>query len=590
MFLNVSEWEEFPFTNQLYLYVKTNINLSIKIIIISMMLLFLGVSCNDDIEFAPTSSDTISYLVSMGYERINSRSSNRCSLIKNLNVIESQATDNHASLYLHSIIKDWNDSPCDLLTNVSRGGLIAESNFYNSFSLSAFVYNDAITEINKPNFFLNDCVENVGGIWSNNRFWPSNPCKMIFYGFAPYNSSSLSLNFPEIYYETPIDFNDQIDLLLCKSDEISVLNNSVNSSVPLLFQHGLCSIQFEIDLNNFEEGTIKSITLRNVESSGHINLDNIASGWSLSGICNNYNLSNINFSTSGGNSSIFEITEAFIMLPQSFTEDDNAYIDLEFEDNITKSTYTISFSLANQRWGMGEKILYRLSTNENLIQTTFEIYDIESEATYTIDNFQKFFEINRDGIDKEFLIRSFADIVTKTDSVRIAMPPSIDVPNADWCVFQQDNSIDGVDNNKGIYGYRLFVNEQPGESDEILDSHDKNLRVTPVSGIYNLANTSKPNNYDINDVDCYTANCYLINAPGSYCIPLVYGNAISNGKDNKLAYTTQKNTVGNTYTTNKTLSNHKDLIKSPRIQDNEILPDGVKLIWMDKPNLISNLI
>jgi uncharacterized protein (TIGR02145 family) len=34
-----------------------------------------------------------------------------------------------------------------------------------------------------------------------------------------------------------------------------------------------------------------------------------------------------------------------------------------------------------------------------------------------------------------------------------------------------------------------------------------------------------------------TANCYIISKPGKYKIPLIYGNAIKNGKDNKKAYT-----------------------------------------------------
>ena len=34
-----------------------------------------------------------------------------------------------------------------------------------------------------------------------------------------------------------------------------------------------------------------------------------------------------------------------------------------------------------------------------------------------------------------------------------------------------------------------------------------------------------------------TANCYVINKPGSYCFPLVYGNSIKDGISNKKAYT-----------------------------------------------------
>jgi hypothetical protein len=37
-----------------------------------------------------------------------------------------------------------------------------------------------------------------------------------------------------------------------------------------------------------------------------------------------------------------------------------------------------------------------------------------------------------------------------------------------------------------------------------------------------------------------TANCYIVHEPGYYSIPLIYGNAIKNGKPNPEAYTNQK--------------------------------------------------
>jgi hypothetical protein len=37
-----------------------------------------------------------------------------------------------------------------------------------------------------------------------------------------------------------------------------------------------------------------------------------------------------------------------------------------------------------------------------------------------------------------------------------------------------------------------------------------------------------------------TANCYVVRNEGDYCFPLVYGNAIKNGKDNKEAYKNNK--------------------------------------------------
>lgn len=77
-----------------------------------------------------------------------------------------------------------------------------------------------------------------------------------------------------------------------------------------------------------------------------------------------------------------------------------------------------------------------------------------------------------------------------------------------------------------------------------------------------------------------TANCYMVGAPGWYCFPLVYGNAITNGGTNAEAYSSP-NIVNH-------LKNH---ITQPYITDNGIkLKDDngnklsnirVKLIWQD---------
>ena len=88
-----------------------------------------------------------------------------------------------------------------------------------------------------------------------------------------------------------------------------------------------------------------------------------------------------------------------------------------------------------------------------------------------------------------------------------------------------------------------------------------------------------------------TANCYLVHAPGSYKIPLVYGNAIKHGNTNRNAYyTTQtKNTLQNfinhlkagIYTGNDT--------DDPWIKNHSITITGAKLVWQDVQGMISSV-
>ena len=88
---------------------------------------------------------------------------------------------------------------------------------------------------------------------------------------------------------------------------------------------------------------------------------------------------------------------------------------------------------------------------------------------------------------------------------------------------------------------------------------------------YNLSNETGGSSVE------NTANCYMVGAPGWYCFPLVYGNAITGGSANAMAYSSS-------HMVNHL--NHK--ISAPYIKDNNVSLSGVsvKLIWQDAQNLI----
>jgi hypothetical protein len=64
-----------------------------------------------------------------------------------------------------------------------------------------------------------------------------------------------------------------------------------------------------------------------------------------------------------------------------------------------------------------------------------------------------------------------------------------------------------------------------------------------------------------------TANCYIVKKPGKYKIPLIYGNAIKNGKNNILAYASFSDY-------------HDNPIESPWINPDKI--DSAEVIWKDE--------
>ena len=80
-----------------------------------------------------------------------------------------------------------------------------------------------------------------------------------------------------------------------------------------------------------------------------------------------------------------------------------------------------------------------------------------------------------------------------------------------------------------------------------------------------------------------TANCYIVHEPGYYSIPLIYGNAIKNGKPNPEAYTNQK--PGN-YLFTDYVDYRKTPIQSPEIKT-EI--NKIEVLWKSDGIEIKNL-
>lgn len=77
------------------------------------------------------------------------------------------------------------------------------------------------------------------------------------------------------------------------------------------------------------------------------------------------------------------------------------------------------------------------------------------------------------------------------------------------------------------------VDEVADRNKTLQNKQEHGSNVSP----FNLA-TNNPG-YDLT-AKANTANCYIVSAPGTYAIPLVYGNAIKNGQPNPSAYDTSR--------------------------------------------------
>lgn len=111
---------------------------------------------------------------------------------------------------------------------------------------------------------------------------------------------------------------------------------------------------------------------------------------------------------------------------------------------------------------------------------------------------------------------------------------------------------------------------------------------TDLNGRTYLGSPTAPHDlsYDYNG-KMNTANCYVVTNPGYYKFPLVYGNAIKDGKTNSIAYGINENGIIISSTFVNHLSNQ---ISNPYIYNNEgCTANSAVLVWQDAENLVSNI-
>ena len=130
--------------------------------------------------------------------------------------------------------------------------------------------------------------------------------------------------------------------------------------------------------------------------------------------------------------------------------------------------------------------------------------------------------------------------------------------------------------------FKVIPNKEEIDIDELLkNAPQKGTETAP----YNLANPGQTVAPASATIKC-TANCYIVDAPGYYILPLVYGNAYHNFQKNENAYK-----YTGSYTGDQILSTFKNYkgseIKSPYIIDHtSVTPQSAFLVWQDEEDLI----
>lgn len=436
------------------------------------------------------------------------------------------------------------------LTPEVRGGIRQDgagsrSVMTDSESMSDFGVYASLTESDAT--YMDNVKVIRGNSWAPEQeyLWPGKG-SLRFTAYSPYvDSPEVNADGePIIDYQTPADVNDQQSLLWAEPTEASA------SPCALQFHNALTAIRFELG-DEVKLYTLKKIAISGIPSSGRLN---ITSGdWTETGAPAEF--------------SITTTDDAFLMIPGTMPADAAVSLTVELDG----TEYDFTASIGGAEWKAGTTLTYRLSATPQSSGLTLDVIGT--------------FETEYPGQTVPFQVRS-ALVSAAGDSTAVSWKAEFVDANGNlldeqpYWIMQFPQSGEGHDDLKAVTRMQDLTFLQLSEGSRILQNA-ANINQASGQMPYNLANSTGAS------ADENTANCYIINAPGEYSLPLVYGNAIKNGADNKGAYTsTSRNAMAM-----KTFPNHLgNAISAPYIYDNTgCEPADAILVWEGRLDLIRNV-
>ncbi|WP_455091835.1 fimbrillin family protein [Prevotella jejuni] len=459
---------------------------------------------------------------------------------------------------------------------------------------SAIAYRgSSATGISTTPWFHNAEV-NPDGTLATTQLWSWSEPYARFYAVYPQVTTSYSkltlspasnTSTPYVNIEVEPGVQDQKDLMTACSGTTPIHYATLGTApaVPLQFQHAMTAIRFKIGDRLSGTHKITKIEIVGAKSKGKFTLPSSVqatsgasfnSAWSDVSTPATFTLSGISVNTSGHvNETIVGKDNdnfTFYMIPQSAA---GIKVKVYF-DNQASPAIVAPFA---GTWKAGTTKTYALSQSANNLKYTFTATpatvatsDDGASTTYQVTSY-----VNDDSQQRPVKWKVVGYDTDGDGNFSDAKP--------DWL-----RSLDG-EGGTGTSNTETHTAIFNANERDLLKERNEAMQKKTVSPNYNLSNSSGASAIQ------NTANCYVIDAPGTYRIPLVYGNAIKNGSDNTSAYkTTVTGGFVPGYTEELTLDNfvdHNDhKITSPYINvQNAARPaTQAEVIWSDVAGVVTN--
>ena len=467
------------------------------------------------------------------------------------------------------------------------------ANFHNTFGLFGYTVAEGGT-IDTPDFLYNQPLTRDGIKWKADisKEWNQENTTR-FYAYAPYNGDGVTLSaktksgVPTISYATPEGVKGQQDLMVSTSPVD--ITGVPQTSMSIRFRHVLTAVRFKIG-SRIQSGVIKKIELQNVKYKGTYNWE--ADTWDLNDETKNFFIEP-NHVTIGADGESLEGTyvgsadETFFLPPQDVPDNALAIITLAYRENGVAVEKTLKANLKTlgqvATWQEGHTTTYSIRTSQYANpEYYFEV--VEDALNYDIDG-----KNNNFGDNLPFTVVSYKQNASGVTPAKEPVEWNITGYSVDGGTTWTTTRPNWLTLRDGTSGGAQIVEEHPADMKERNTETEFSER-KPVTD-YDLST----HNFNYEVAPRNTANCYIVNRPGTYKLPLVYGNAIKNGTTNEVAYNPGSDSRFPTLYSDKIVSrvfvNHLDNpITDPWIKNNTgCTPSGGEIVWQDVNNLVENV-
>lgn len=446
----------------------------------------------------------------------------------------------------------------------------AES-FYDNFGLFIYEYDatsnwDAVKSTANPNKNNQKMLKSSG--WITDKYWPGNQKRLTFFAYAPHSdnlSTYLTVNAttgaPTLSYTVPDDVSKQKDLLVTKHSKehpTQDIEGNKNQVVNMAFYHALTAVQFKIG-GKMAPCTIREIKVENVYNKGTYKFSDAS--WTGQSTTATYTISpNYVVSSNSGRNNIFTNTSDMLMLLMPQTLPAEAKITITINDGQDR---TLTLPINEQVWQAGHSVTYTLST-----ATEDDTYQISvTDAT-----------LNEKGGSATCSVTSYRQTyygtqipVGWTATYHVDEETTEQTGNSEYVTsfkYSSDEGLSSTTSQLTATLDKLYFVSDAGSNQKTSTLRGRDF-VGKDDNHYNLSNSSGA--ADIQN----TANCYIVNAPGYYCIPMVYGNGIKDGNENSASIVNSSTFVNSAGTA----------INKAKISEMQTINNAV-LVWQDAYHLI----